>query len=52
MRELSGLLMLEYPPREGFFRRKCCNLERNAQLAVVGEAYFVCPLFVDATPIT
>jgi len=30
--------MLEYPPREGFFRRKLWNVERNARLAVRREA--------------
>jgi len=40
--------MLEYPPREGFFRRKLGNVERNARLAVRGEAYFVRTLVIDA----
>src|SRR5207302_2293338 len=40
--------MLEYPPREGFFRRKLWNLERNARLAVRREAYFVRTLVIDA----
>ena len=40
--------MLEYPPREGFFRRKLWNLERNARLTVRREAYFVRTLVIDA----
>jgi hypothetical protein len=40
--------MLEYPPREGFFRRKFWNPERNARLAVRREAYFVRTFIIDA----